>query len=341
MNLKGRHLLNSTDFSIDELFSLIHLAQKIAEDPAYYSQTCKGKVMASLFYEPSTRTRLSFDAAMKRLGGSVIGFSDPDISSHSKGESIEDTIRTVECYSDIIVMRHPEPFKPHKLSALISNPLVNAGDGSNQHPTQTLTDLFTIYRYKKKLSGLKIGFCGDLKYGRTVHSLIKAMDRYNGNSFVCISPDTLKLPEEIIKGLNSPVAENNQLEELIGDLDILYMTRTQKERFPSPQEYERCKGQCILTKEKLKFAKKDAIIMHPLPRVDEIHESVDMDKRAVYFQQAKAGMYIRMALIMSFLGAEDYLKLPKKNDLAKQNHHYKYLLNSERLYSKTNLNCPL
>ncbi len=304
MHLEGRHLLNSTDFSIEELFSLIHLAQEIAENPTDYSQTCRGKVMASLFYEPSTRTRLSFDAAMKRLGGSVIGFSDPDISSHSKGESIEDTIRTVECYSDIIVMRHPEPFKPHKLSTLISNPLVNAGDGPNQHPTQTLADLFTIFMYKKKLSNLKIGFCGDLKYGRTVHSLIKAMDRYEDNSFVCISPDNLKLPEEISKNLASQLIESNQLEESMKDLDVLYMTRTQKERFPSVQEYERCKGSYILSHEKLRFAKEDVIIMHPLPRVDEIHESVDRDKRAVYFQQAKAGMYMRMALILSFLGIQ-------------------------------------
>ncbi len=302
MYLKGRHLLNSTDFSIDELSSLIHLAEAISENPAYYSESCKGQVMASLFYEPSTRTRLSFDAAMKRLGGTVIGFSDPVISSHSKGESIEDTVRTVECYSDIIVMRHPEPFKPHKLSKLISNPLINAGDGSNQHPTQTLADLFTIYMYKKRLSNLKIGFCGDLKYGRTVHSLIKVMDRYEGNTFTCISPDSLKLPEEIIKDLRSEVIKCNQLEKTMKDLDILYMTRIQKERFPTAQEYENCKGYYILTKEEMKYAKEDAIIMHPLPRVDEIHESVDSDKRAVYFQQARAGMYMRMALILSLLG---------------------------------------
>jgi aspartate carbamoyltransferase catalytic subunit len=302
MYLKGRHLLNSTDFSIDELSLLIHLAEEIAKNPTEYSEACKGRVMASLFYEPSTRTRLSFEAAMKRLGGEVIGFTDPVISSHSKGESIEDTIRTVDCYSDVIVMRHPEPFKPHKLSTLISNPLINAGDGSNQHPTQTLADLFTIYTYKKSLSNLKIGFCGDLKYGRTVHSLIKVMDRYGGNAFTCISPDSLRLPEEIEKDLKSEVIKCDHLERSMGDLDILYMTRIQKERFPTVKEYEKCKSYYILTKEKMKYAKEDTIIMHPLPRVDEIHESVDSDKRAVYFDQARAGMYIRMALILSLLG---------------------------------------
>lgn len=302
MYLKGRHLLNSTDFSIDELSSLIHLAEEIASSPDSFSEVCRGKIMASLFYEPSTRTRLSFDAAMKRLGGSVIGFSDPLGSSHSKGESIEDTVRTVECYSDIIVMRHPEPFKPHKVSPIISIPMINAGDGSNQHPTQTLTDLLTIHKYKKTLSGLKIGFCGDLKYGRTVHSLIKAMDRYKDNSFVCISPDNLKLPEEIAKEIHSKIENTDKLEESMKDLDILYMTRIQRERFESIEEYENSKGCYILTKDKLQYAKSTTIIMHPLPRVDEISEDVDNDNRAVYFQQAKAGMHIRMALIMSLLG---------------------------------------
>lgn len=305
MVLKGKHLLNSTDFSVDEIFSLICLAENIASNPEKYSEKCRGKIMASLFYEPSTRTRLSFDAAMKRLGGAVIGFSDPVLSSHSKGESIEDTVRTVECYSDIVVVRHPEPFRPHKLSRYISIPLINAGDGPNQHPTQTLTDLFTIYHYKKRLSGLKIGLCGDLKYGRTVHSLIKAMDRYDNNSFVCISPDNLKLPEEISKEISSEIIESSELEISMHDLDILYMTRIQKERFETIEEYENSKGCYILTRDKLDFAKEDTIIMHPLPRVDEIHENVDEDKRAVYFNQAKAGMYIRMALIMMLLGISD------------------------------------
>ncbi|NLK72692.1 MAG: aspartate carbamoyltransferase [Clostridiales bacterium] len=305
MVLKGKHLLNSTDFSVDEIFSLICLAEKIASNPEKYSEKCRGKIMASLFYEPSTRTRLSFDAAMKRLGGAVIGFSDPVVSSHSKGETIEDTVRTVECYSDIVVVRHPEPFRPHKLSRYILIPLINAGDGPNQHPTQTLTDLFTIYHYKKRLSGLKIGLCGDLKYGRTVHSLIKAMDRYDNNSFVCISLDNLKLPEEISKEISSEIIESSELEISMHDLDILYMTRIQKERFETIEEYENSKGCYILTRDKLDFAKEDTIIMHPLPRVDEIHENVDEDKRAVYFNQAKAGMYIRMALIMMLLGISD------------------------------------
>lgn len=302
MYLEGKHLLNSTDFSSDELYSLIELAEDISAYPDQYSDICRGKIMASLFYEPSTRTRLSFDAAMKRLGGAVIGFSDPGISSHSKGESIQDTVRTVECYSDIVVMRHPEPFVPHKSSDVLSIPLINAGDGANQHPTQTLADIFTIYMYKKRLSNLKIGFCGDLKYGRTVHSLIKAMDRYQNNSFVCISPDNLKFPKEILKEIESPVKEENDLENVMSDLDVLYMTRVQRERFPNVEEYEKHKGCYILTKEKMNFAKKDTIIMHPLPRVDEIQECVDKDPRSVYFQQAKAGMYMRMALIMSLLG---------------------------------------
>lgn len=302
INLQGRHLLNSTDFSSDELFSLIHLAEEIASNPSDFSESCRGKIMASLFYEPSTRTRLSFDAAMKRLGGSVIGFTDPIVSSHSKGESIEDTARTIENYSDIMVMRHPEPFTPHKLSHFLSIPLINAGDGSNQHPTQTLADLFTIFIYKNKLKGLKIGFCGDLKYGRTVHSLIKVMDRYQDNSFVCISPDNLKLPHDISKDIDSQIIEENQLEKAMEGLDILYMTRIQRERFPSIEEYEESKGCYILTQNKMKHAKEDAIILHPLPRVDEIHENVDRDKRAVYFNQAKAGMYMRMALILKLLG---------------------------------------
>lgn len=314
MNLKGRHLLNSTDFSINELFSLIELAEDIATYPEKYMDICKGKIMASLFYEPSTRTRLSFDAAMKRLGGTVIGFSDPDISSHSKGESVKDTVHTVECYADIVVMRHPEPFVPHRASNKLTIPLINAGDGAHQHPTQTLADIFTIYMYKKRLSDLKIGFCGDLKYGRTVHSLIKTMDRYSNNSFVCISPDNLKYPQEILKDIQSPVKEINELETCMEDLDVLYMTRIQKERFPNIEEYEKHKGCYILTKEKMKFAKKDTIVMHPLPRVDEIHESVDEDPRAVYFKQAKAGMYMRMALIVSLLG----LDTPRENKIQKK-----------------------
>lgn len=304
MQLKGRHLLNSTDFSVEELYSIIELAEKIAKRPEDYSEKCKGKIMACLFYEPSTRTRLSFEAAMKRLGGAVIGFSEPKASSVSKGESVQDTVRTVECYADIIVMRHAEPFVPHKASQYLDVPFINAGDGANQHPTQTLADLFTIYSYKGKLSNLTIGFCGDLKYGRTVHSLIKAMDRYQNNSFTCISPESLRMPAEIIKGIDSPLEEEDQFDELFGQLDILYMTRMQKERFEDLAEYERIKSYYILTKDKLEKAPKDMLIMHPLPRVDEIHENIDGDYRAVYFNQAKAGMYMRMSLILHLLGLD-------------------------------------
>ncbi|MFA5527047.1 MAG: aspartate carbamoyltransferase [Peptostreptococcales bacterium] len=302
MQLKGRHLLNSTDFSVEELYSIIELAQKIAKKPEDYSEKCKGRIMAALFYEPSTRTRLSFEAAMKRLGGDVIGFPEMSTSSESKGESIADTVRIVACYSDIIVMRHHVPFVPHKISEHIRVPFINAGDGSNQHPTQTLADIFTIYKYKKKLSNLKIGFCGDLKYGRTVHSLIKTMDRYENNIFECISPDCLKIPDDLRREIKSPLRERECLEDVLGELDILYMTRIQKERFEDLDEYERIKGYYILTKEKMENAKEDAMILHPLPRVDEIHESVDDDPRAYYFKQARAGMYMRMSLILHLLG---------------------------------------
>lgn len=304
MNLKGRNLLNSVDFSTDELYSVILLAEKIKNNPEKYSQIAKGKVMASLFFESSTRTRLSFEAAMTRLGGSIIGFSDPNASSQTKGETVEDTVKTVECYSDIIVMRHPQSYTPHKVSKILEIPLINAGDGSNQHPTQTLTDLLTIHLYKKRFSNLKIGFCGDLKYGRTVHSLIKVMDRYDSNSFVCIAPDSLRLPEEIIRELKSEVTETSSLEESIGEVDILYMTRVQRERFPKIEDYEKVKGCYILNRDTMEYAKEDTIVMHPLPRVDEIDVNVDSDKRAVYFPQAKAGMYVRMALIAKLLGVE-------------------------------------
>lgn len=304
MNLKGRNLLNSVDFSVEELFSVISLAEEIQNNPEKFSRIASGKVMASLFFEPSTRTRLSFEAAMIRIGGSVIGFSDPGVSSQAKGETIEDTVKTVECYSDIIVMRHPQSYTPHKVSRILEIPLINAGDGANQHPTQTLTDLLTIHNCKKRFHNLKIGFCGDLKYGRTVHSLIKAMDRYDSNRFVCISPESLRLPEEIARELRSPIEETLSLEESVGDLDILYMTRVQRERFPKIEDYEKVKGCYILNREIMRHAKADAIVMHPLPRVDEIDVNVDKDPRAVYFKQAKAGMYARMALIAKLLGVE-------------------------------------
>lgn len=301
-NLTGRKLLNATDFSREELHDIIGLASQIKENPYNYTSKCSGRIMGSLFFEPSTRTKLSFDSAMKRLGGEVVGFSNPSATSTAKGESVCDTVRTVSCYSDILVMRHPVKKTPHRISDKIHKPLINAGDGANQHPTQTLTDLFTIHLYKKKMSGLTIGLCGDLKYGRTIHSLIEALDRYENNTFVCVSCEQLKLPEEYKKKIKSRIIEVDNLELVMDKLDVVYMTRVQEERFDSIEAYDRVKDGCILTTKKLKTAKKDMIIMHPLPRVNEIEEDVDDDHRAVYFQQAEAGMYIRMALIMKLLG---------------------------------------
>ncbi len=306
--LKGRSLIEPTNLSVEELEELIILANKIIKDPLTYSKCCENYLLATLFYEPSTRTRFSFEAAMLRLGGKVIGFSEANSSSVSKGESLADTIRTISLYADIIAMRHPQEGSALVAEKYSSVPLINAGDGGHYHPTQTLTDLLTIHHLKGRFNNLVIGFCGDLKFGRTVHSLIKAMVRYNDVSFVFISPVELKIPEyikkEVLDKNNIKYIETDNLEDNINTLDIIYMTRVQKERFFNEQDYIRLKDMFILDKAKLVNSKKDLIIMHPLPRVNEINIDVDEDPRAVYFKQAKYGMYIRMALIIKLLGVK-------------------------------------
>ena len=302
-----KHLIDIKDLSVEEINELIKVAKNIIKSPDKYSHKCDGKILATLFFEPSTRTRLSFESAMLRLGGNVLGFSEASSSSVSKGESVADTIHVVGGYSDVIAMRHPKEGAPFVASVKSSVPIINAGDGGHNHPTQTLTDLLTISQEKGKLDNLTIGLCGDLKFGRTVHSLINAMLRYKNIKFVLISPDELKLPEYMIKVLESSgveYIETNDIEEYMGDLDILYMTRVQKERFFNEQDYIRLKDYYILNKDKLKTAKKDLCIMHPLPRVNEIATDVDDDPRAAYFRQAEYGVYIRMALIMYMLGVK-------------------------------------
>ncbi|WP_291635972.1 aspartate carbamoyltransferase [Clostridium sp.] len=306
--LKGRHLIDPMDFTILELEEIFDYADEIIKCPENFSHKCDGKILATLFYEPSTRTRLSFEAAMLRLGGQVLGFSEAKSSSASKGESVADTIRTVECYADIAAMRHPKEGAPKVASMNSHMPVINAGDGGHQHPTQTLTDLLTIRNIKGALSNLTIGICGDLKFGRTVHSLINAMSRYENIKFVLISPNELSIPEyikvEVLEKNNIEFLQVEKLEEVICDLDILYMTRVQKERFFNEEDYVRLKDSYILDKEKMKKAKKDMIIMHPLPRVNEISVEIDADPRACYFKQAKYGMYARMALIAKLLGVD-------------------------------------
>jgi aspartate carbamoyltransferase catalytic subunit len=302
-----KHLIDIKDFSVEEINDLIKVAKNIIKSPDKYSHKCDGKILATLFFEPSTRTRLSFESAMLRLGGNVLGFSEASSSSVSKGESVADTIHVVGGYSDVIAMRHPKEGAPFVASVKSSVPIINAGDGGHNHPTQTLTDLLTISQEKGRLDNLTIGLCGDLKFGRTVHSLINAMLRYKNIKFVLISPDELKLPEYMIKVLESSgveYIETNDIEEYMGDLDILYMTRVQKERFFNEQDYIRLKDYYILNLDKLKNAKKDLCIMHPLPRVNEISTDVDDDPRAAYFRQAEYGVYIRMALIMYMLGVK-------------------------------------
>ncbi|MBU3184051.1 aspartate carbamoyltransferase [Clostridium estertheticum] len=304
--LKGRNLIDPMDLSLLELEEIFDYADEIIKNPKDYAHICDGKILATLFYEPSTRTRLSFEAAMLRLGGEVLGFSEAQSSSASKGESVADTIRTVECYADIAAMRHPKEGAA-KVAAMNSQmPVINAGDGGHQHPTQTLTDLLTIRNIKGTLSNLTIGVCGDLKFGRTVHSLIKAMSRYENVKFILIAPNELKIPkyikEEVLEKNNIEFEEVEKLEEVIGDLDILYMTRVQKERFFNEEDYIRLKDTYILNKEKMVKAKEDMIILHPLPRVNEIAVELDTDPRACYFRQAKYGMYVRMALIAKLLG---------------------------------------
>ncbi len=301
----GKSLINISDLSVAELDELIAAANDMIEHPASYAEVCRGKKLATLFYEPSTRTRLSFEAAMLELGGSVLGFSEANSSSAAKGESVADTARVISAYADIIAMRHPKAGAPYVASCHATIPVINAGDGGHSHPTQTLTDLLTISREKGRLDHLTVGLCGDLKYGRTVHSLIDAMARYEGVRFVLISPEELQLPgyikHEVMKKAGVAYTETADLEAAIPELDILYMTRIQRERFADPTEYERLKDSYILTPEKLVGAKSDMAILHPLPRVNEISVKVDEDPRACYFRQVLYGKYIRMALILKLL----------------------------------------
>lgn len=303
-----RHLIDPMDLSVKEIDDILNLALNIIDDKDKYSEVCKGKKLATLFFEPSTRTRLSFEAAMMELGGNVLGFSSANSSSSTKGESVGDTVKVVSCYADIIAMRHFKEGAPMLATMKSHVPIINAGDGGHNHPTQTLTDLLTIRREKGRLSNLTIGLCGDLMFGRTVHSLIKALSRYEGIKFVLISPDELKIPEyirtEVIEKNNIPYKEVTSMEDVIGELDILYMTRVQKERFFNEADYIRLKDSYILDNSKLVSAKKDLSILHPLPRVNEIAIEVDDDPRACYFRQALNGKFVRMALIMTLLGLE-------------------------------------
>lgn len=304
-----RHLIDPMDLSVEDIDRLLDRADDIAKNPEKYQEVCKHKKLATLFFEPSTRTRLSFEAAMLELGGSVLGFSSADSSSASKGESVADTARVIECYADIIAMRHPKEGAPYVASQYVNIPVINAGDGGHNHPTQTLTDLLTIRREKGRLSNFTIGFCGDLKFGRTVHSLTKAMSRYKNIKFVFIAPPELKIPEylkhDLLDAKNLDYKEVETIEEVIEDLDILYMTRVQKERFFNEQDYIRLKDTYILDLKKLEKSKSDLIVMHPLPRVNEIATEVDDDPRAKYFNQVQNGRFMRMALILKMLGLEN------------------------------------
>lgn len=305
-----RHLMSPLDFSVEELDKLLDLANDIEAHPEKYVHKCDGKKLATCFYEPSTRTRLSFEAAMLNLGGSVLGFHSADSSSASKGESVSDTIRVISCYADICAMRHPKEGAPLVASEKSRIPVINAGDGGHQHPTQTLADLLTIRSIKGRLNNITIGFCGDLKFGRTVHSLINALIRYDNVRIVLISPEELKVPDyvrdDVLRANNIEFKEVEKLEDAMGELDVLYMTRVQKERFFNEEDYVRLKDFYILTKEKMELAKDDMIVLHPLPRVNEISVDVDDDPRACYFRQAQYAVYVRMALILTLLGlAED------------------------------------
>lgn len=303
-----RHLMSPLDFSVEELDKVLNLANDIEKNPEKYAHVCDGKIMATLFYEPSTRTRLSFESAMLRLGGKVLGFSSADSSSAAKGESVADTIRVVSCYADICAMRHPKEGAPLVASMASEIPVINAGDGGHQHPTQTLTDLLTIKSLKGRLGDMTVGLCGDLKFGRTVHSLIHALVRYPGIRFVLISPPELKVPdyikENVLDANHIPYRETTNLDDAMEELDILYMTRVQRERFFNEEDYIRMKDCYILDQEKMKLAKPDMFVLHPLPRVNEISVEVDDDPRAAYFKQAQYGVYVRMALIMTLLEVE-------------------------------------
>lgn len=300
-----RHLMSPLDFSVEELDKLLDLANDIEANPKKYSHVCDEKILATCFYEPSTRTRLSFESAMMRLGGKVLGFASADSSSAAKGESVSDTIRVISCYADICAMRHPKEGAPMVAMSKSRIPIINAGDGGHQHPTQTLTDLLTIKSLKGRLNNLTIGLCGDLKFGRTVHSLISALIRYTGIRFVFISPDELKIPdyirEDVLIKNNIEFKEVVKLDDVMPELDLLYMTRVQRERFFNEEDYVRLKDFYILTKEKMALAKDDFLILHPLPRVNEISVEVDDDPRAAYFKQAQYGVYVRMALILTLL----------------------------------------
>ncbi|MCI6880361.1 MAG: aspartate carbamoyltransferase [Lachnospiraceae bacterium] len=300
-----RHLMSPLDFSVEELDHLLDLAHDIELHPEKYAHACEGKKLATIFYEPSTRTRLSFEAAMLNLGGNVLGFSSAASSSASKGESVSDTIRMISCFADICAMRHPKEGAPMVASAVSSIPVINAGDGGHQHPSQTLTDLLTIRSLKGRLDHFTIGLCGDLKFGRTVHSLVRALARYEGVKFIFISPEELKMPsyikEEVLEANDIPYREVERLEDVMSDLDVLYMTRVQKERFFNEEDYVRLKDFYILNNQKMELAKDDMIVMHPLPRVNEIAVEVDKDPRAAYFRQVQYGVYVRMALILTLL----------------------------------------
>ncbi len=301
-----RHLMSPLDFTVSELDVLLDMASDIEKHPEKYAHACAGKKLATCFYEPSTRTRLSFEAAMLNLGGSVLGFSDAGSSSAAKGESVSDTIRVISCYADICAMRHPKEGAPLVASQKATIPVINAGDGGHQHPTQTLTDLLTIRSLKGDFANMTIGLCGDLKFGRTVHSLISALIRYPNVKFVLISPEELRIPnyirEDVLEANNIPYTEVERLEDAMPELDILYMTRVQKERFFNEEDYIRLKDFYILTKDKMDMAKQDMLVLHPLPRVNEISVEVDDDPRAAYFRQAQYGVYVRMALILTLLG---------------------------------------
>lgn len=300
-----RHLMNPLDFNVKELEEMMALASDIYANPKKYAHTCAGRILATCFYEPSTRTRLSFESAMLRLGGQVLGFSEASSSSAAKGESVSDTIEVISGYADICAMRHPKEGAPYVASLRSTIPVINAGDGGHEHPTQTLTDLFTMRHFRGEIKDMTIGLCGDLMFGRTVHSLINALIRYPGIRFVLISPYELRLPgyirHDVLEANGIDFKEEEKLEDCISELDVLYMTRIQRERFFNEEEYLRMKGYYILNKEKLKPAKKDMMILHPLPRVNEISVEVDNDPRAKYFEQAKLGVYIRMALILTLL----------------------------------------
>lgn len=311
-----RHLIDPLDFTKEETQKLLDLADRIHDDPEAYQDVADHKRLATLFYEPSTRTRLSFESAMLRLGGKVLGFPDAGVSSASKGETVADTIRIISCYADIAAMRHPKEGAPLRASLYSKIPVINAGDGGHSHPTQTLLDMMTIRRRKGRLDNLTIGFCGDLKFGRTVHSLIKSLARYDNVKFVLISPEELRVPDyiinEVLEPRGIPYIETRNLEGALPDLDILYMTRVQRERFFNEEDYIRLRDSYILTAEKLNLAPADMAVLHPLPRVNEITLDVDGDPRAAYFEQAQNGVYVRMALIMTLLGLKD----PKTGEVA-------------------------